>query len=158
MQKAEVWRTVFFCLFAGIGLVALTVSILADELLELYLYRLEIQKNEDANRRLQKLSAEYEAVIKQIEEDPNILARLAGVSLGIEPNSVDTAFPRVPEYARLLAEKILLEQQQSNADEPSAPDWLMRCNEPWARMTMFVCSAGLVMVSFVCFGTKKSSK
>ncbi len=157
MHKAEVWRTVFFCLFVGVGLVALTASILADELLELYLYKAEIRRKEEFNKRLQKLTAEYESVIKQIEDDPNILARLAGVSLGIEPNSVDTAFPRAPEHARLIAEKILL-QQQSKADEPAPPDWLMRCNEPLARTIMFLCAAGLIIVSFVCFGAKKPGK
>jgi hypothetical protein len=157
MHKTELWRTVLFCLFVGAGFVALTVSILADELLDLHLYRLEIQKAEELNQRLQKLNTQYEAVIKQIEDDPNILARLAGVSLGIEPNSADTAFPRVPEYERLVAEKILLEQLQTGADRPSPPAWLLRINQPWARAIMFICSAGLIIVSFVCFGTRKQS-
>ena len=149
------WRTVFFCLFVGAGLAALTVSILANELLELYQYRVELQKNEEVNRRLQKLSAEYQAIIEQIENDPNILARLAGVGLGTEPDSIDTAYPQVPEHTRLTAEKILLEQRQSGTDEPAPPPWLLRCNEPLARTIMFLCSAGLIIVSFICFGTKK---
>jgi hypothetical protein len=154
MRKADVWRTVFFCLFVGTGLAALTVSILADELLELYLYKLEIKKNQLANQHLQKLSAEYESVLKQIEDDPNILARLAGVGLGAEPNSVDTAYPKVPEHTRLAAEKIL-RNRQPDADTPSPPAWLTRCNKPLPRTIMFFCSAGLIIVSFICFGTKK---
>jgi hypothetical protein len=157
MHKTELWRTVLFCLFAGAGFVALTVSILAGELLDLRLYGLEIQKAEQLNQRLQKLTAQYEAVIKQIEDDPNILSRLAGVSLGIEPNTADTAFPRVPEYERLVAEKILLEQLQTKAARPSPPNWLLRINHPWSRTIMFICSAGLIIVSFVCFGTLKKS-
>lgn len=152
------WRTVLFCLFVGAGLAALTVSILANELLELYRYKVELQKNEELNRRFQKLSAEYEAIIKQIEDDPNILARLAGVGLGAEPDSIDTAYPRVPEHTRLTAEKILLEQRQAGSEEPSPPPWLLRCNEPLARTIMFLCSAGLIIVSFICFGTKKPNE
>jgi hypothetical protein len=154
MRKADVWRTVFFCLFVGAGLAALTVSILADEMLDLYLYKVEIQKNRLANERLQKLSAEYDSVIKQIEDDPNILTRLAGVSLGIEPNSVETAYPRVPERARRLAELIMLEQQKKT-EQPSPPAWLLRCTEPLPRTIMFLCSVGLIITSFVCFGTRK---
>ena len=157
MRKADVWRTVFFCLFVGAGLAALTVSILANELLELYQYRVELQKNEELNQRLQKLSAEYQAIIEQIEEDPNILARLAGVGLGAEPDSFDTAYPKVPEHTRLTAERILLEQRRAASDEPSPPAWLLRCNKPLARTIMFLCSAGLIIVSFICFGTKKQT-
>jgi hypothetical protein len=145
---------VFFCLFVGAGLAALTASILTDELLELYLYKLEIKKNEKTNQRLQKLTAEYESVLKQIADDPNILARLAGVGLGAEPNSVDTAYPKVPEHTRLAAEKIL-RGQQSDIEAPSPPAWLTRCNKPLPRMIIFFCSVGLIIVSFICFGTKK---
>ena len=155
-------RTLFFCVFFSIGAVVLSGSILCDVLLRYYLGKHLLHTQQQHTNHLKSLIEDYNALLEEIEKDPNFAKRIAPATLGTEPSDEDTIYPRATAEQLAETRKILKEQQnhqlaslRSGLVKPAIPEWLSRCSEPWRRITLFVAGAVLILISFVCFGPSK---
>lgn len=152
MQGRNVLRTFFFCLFFGIGAAALSGSVLCDVLLKYYHSKHLLHAQQQRIDDLNSLINDYNALLAEIEKDPNFAKRVAPATLGTEPNNEDTVYPRATLEQLDATRKILMEESNRKSDEPAVPKWLTRCSEPRKRIMLFVAGAVLILVAFVCFG------
>lgn len=157
-KKAAILRAVLFMAFFSVGLGALAVSILADELLSQCIARQQLQGTEKINEKLGMACQDYDIVFEQIQTDPNIVQRLARVTLGTGSDDNTGIYPRVSEGKRQVAEKVVLETFPTEAQPAAVPDWIVRCSEPLGRTVLFLAGAGLIIISFTCFGSRVAAK
>jgi hypothetical protein len=152
MQKQNILRTLLFVVFFSIGTAALTTATLYDDLLRYYRNKQILRSEEETLKKLESLNADYDALLKQLKENPALLERIAPATLGTEANEPNTVYPKVTAEQLDAARKVLAEdskQQQSGAE---IPDWIIRCSEPSRRITLFLAGAFLILISFVFFG------
>ncbi len=151
-RMAAVLRFVLFCIFFSIGASAIVLSILTDEIQQLYDGRAVLQKQQADNDKIAVLIDDYDGQIRFINQDPNVLQRLERSTFGTEPVAEDTAFPRASDERLEAARKALLEEMDTKQDSPT-PGWLQRCTQPRFRQSLFIAGAGLVLITFIFFGT-----
>jgi hypothetical protein len=141
MRRHVFLHFLFFVTFFSIGAGALGIAVLCDDLVELSL------------RQLESLNADYDGLLQQLESNPDLVKRLAPVTLGTEPADPNTAYPRAQAQELAVARKTLAEEAQQDPAPPEIPVWLQRCSEPAKRMILFIAGASLVLISLVCFTT-----
>lgn len=139
----------------SIGLAAIAVSILADDLNQYYTVKIQLHKTQLYNEKVTKLIDGYGEMIKHIESDPHIVERLAPVTLGVEPNQAGTAYPKASREELLAAQKALIAAAPPLPPEPVLPNWLVRTKDPFLRKILFFAGAALILVSFTCFNARK---
>jgi hypothetical protein len=152
-MRNTILRTLLFVVFFSIGTAALAGSILRDDLFRYYRNKQLLRSAEETLNKLESLNADYDALLKQLEENPSLLERIAPATLGTEPADANTVYPKATAEQLDAARKVLakdLEQQQSGAE---MPDWIARCSEPSKRIILFSAGAFLILISFICFGT-----
>jgi hypothetical protein len=152
MRTQNVLGTLLFAAFFSVGAAALSSAILCDDLLQYYTSRHLLQSAEDSLRRLESLNADYDALLEQLEEDPNLVERIAPVAVGAERVEQDTIYPKVTPGDLDAARKALTEWSGPRASESMIPRWLSRCSAPRQRITLFLSGAFLILVSFIWFG------
>jgi len=150
-------RLLLFMVFFGIGAAALSGSILCDDLLRYYHGRQVLQAEQELLRQLKSLNTDYDILLQQLEENPDLIKRAAPVTLGVEPNDANTIYPRPTAEQLNAARKVLTRVQDAPPVEPAIPQWLSRCGEPRRRVMLFFAGAGLVLISLVCFGPAKQT-
>ena len=157
LQRQNVLRMFLFVVFFGIGTAALASSILCDDLLRYYRSKQLLRLAEESLNQLQSLNADYDALLGQLEEDPNLLERIAPATLGMEPADANTVYPNVTAEQLDAARKVLAEdsEQQPSRALSKMPDWIARCSEPSKRIILFLAGAFLILISFICFGPAK---
>ena len=141
----------FFAAFFSIGAVALGVAVLCNDFVQYCGNRQLIRQSELSLQRLESLNAEYDALLQQLQEDPDLLKRIAPVALGTEPTDPNMAYPRARAQELAVARKALAEQTEQEPVELGTPVWLQRCSDPPKRMILFIAGASLVLISLVCF-------
>ena len=154
MQSQGVIHFLLFLVFFSIGAAALGGAVLCDDLI---LYCQNRQLVKDAERsleRLDSLNGEYDALLEQLENDPNLLKRIAPATLGTEPEDPNAIYPKARARELALARKALVEQAGQAPPEEAVPRWLQRCSEPSRKLGLFVAGAGLVLISLVFFTPK----
>lgn len=152
-RMAAVLRFVLFCVFFSVGASAIVLAILTDELQQLYDGRAVLQSQQADNDKIAALIDDYDGQIKFINQDPNVLKRLERSTFGIEPVAEDTAFPRASDEWLEVARKALLEEMGTQQNSSVPPAWLERCTQPRFRQSLFIAGAGLVLITFIFFGT-----
>jgi hypothetical protein len=155
MQKQNILGTLLFVVFFGIGTAALATSILYDDLLRYYRDKQLLMSAEETLNKLESLNADYDALLKQLEENPELLERIAPATLGTEHNDSNTAYPKVTAEQLDAARKVLAEDSRQQSSRAGVPEWIIRCSEPSRRITLFLAGALLILVSFICFGPAK---
>ncbi|MBL7107098.1 MAG: hypothetical protein ISS77_05785 [Phycisphaerae bacterium] len=151
-------RSVFFAIFFTIGSAAIVAAILSNELLEHY-KNCQLLKNSILTRdKLKGICDDYDVLLEQFENDPNIIDRITTVQLGTERNDPNTHYPKAAAEDILLIKKALQEFEKQTSDEQLAPQWLTRSTEPKKRLTLFVAGSFLILTSLICFGTPKRGK
>lgn len=153
MQRQNILRTFLFVVFFSIGTAALAGAILCDDLLRYYRNKQLLRSAEETLNKLESLNADYDALLKQLEEDPGLLKRLESATLGVEPNEPNTVYPKVTAEQLDAARKVLAEDSEQQPSGAETPDWITRCSEPPKRITLFSAGAILILISFICFGT-----
>jgi hypothetical protein len=148
-------KTILFIVFFSIGLAAIAVSILADDLNQYYTIKIQLHNTHQTNEKLQRLIDGYGEMIKSIESDPHIVERLAPVTLGVEPNAAATAFPKATRQELLAAQRALIAAAPPLPPAPVSPNWLVRCCDPKLRKMLFLAGSALILVSFTCFNIRK---
>ena len=86
MRRQNIIRLFFFVVFFSIGAAALGGSILFADLLQYYNNKEMLKEKKQLSSRLKSLNADYDALLKQLNNDPNLLKRIADVTLGKENN------------------------------------------------------------------------
>ena len=155
MPSQNIIRAFLFVVFFSAGAAALSAAILCDDLLSYYSNRKLLKATELSTERLKTLNADYDAVLEQLENDPNYAQRIAPATIGTEPAGVNTVYPKVKADQLAAAKKALTENSDSLSDEMIIPDWLARSSDPFRRILLFIAGAFLVIISLVCFGPAK---
>jgi len=132
MQGRNVIRMILFVVFFSIGAGSLGISILC-------------------------VNADYDALLEQLEKDPNLIKRLAPAALGTEPEDANAVYPRATPEQLAAARKALTQDPNDQSTVPTLPEWLTRCSEPRRRITLFVAGSVLILISFTCFTPVKQT-
>ncbi len=147
-----------FVVFFSIGAVALSGSVLFADLLRYYNNRELLKEKKKLSSHLKSLNADYDALLQQLKNDPNLIKRIANVTLGKEDNDANTIYPKATAEQLAAAKKALTDQTSAEPADKTLPQWLMRCREPRRRMILFFAGAGLILISFICFGPVQVKK
>ena len=153
-----VTKTVLFIVFFTIGIAAIAVSILVNDFNQYYIVKIQLHNTKITNEKIQKLIDGYGEMIKSIEADPHIVERLAPATLGVEPNTPETAFPKASRRELWAARQALIAAAPPLPPEPVLPEWLKRCSEPLLRKILFLAGSALILVSFTCFNIRKEER
>jgi len=157
MQVQNVIRTLLFVVFFSIGAAAMSGSVLCDDLVSHYRNKHFRKQVERLNQRRESLIADYDALLGQLSDDPNLIKRIAPAAIGADQNEPNTIYPRATAQEFAAARKALAQIAEQEPNEPVLPAWLARCSEPRLRTYLFISGAALILVSFVCFGRIKKS-
>jgi hypothetical protein len=154
MQSQGVIHFLLFLVFFSIGAAALGGAVLCDDLILYCQNRQLVKEAERSLERLDSLNSEYNALLEELENDPNLLKRIAPATLGTEPDDPNAIYPKARARELALARKALIEQAGEAPPEEVVPKWLQRCSEPSRKLGLFVAGAGLVLISLVFFTPK----
>lgn len=153
LRGQNILRTFLFVVFFSIGTAALAGAILCDDLLRYYQNKQLLRSAEESLNQLESLNADYDVLLRQLEENPGILERIAPATLGTEPNDANTVYPEVTAEQLDAARKVLAEDSRQQLTGAEVPEWIIRCSEPSKRIILFSAGAFLILISFICFGT-----
>jgi hypothetical protein len=151
MRRQDALHYLVFIIFFGMGAVALGASVLCEDLIRYCRDRNLVEDSRRSIERLTELNKEYDALLEQLEQNPELIRRIATPALGKEPNDPNTAYPRARAQELKVARQALIDQSSKDKPLPEVPGWLLRCAEPRRRISLFVAGASLVIISLVCF-------
>ncbi|HOK65368.1 MAG TPA: hypothetical protein PLV55_01015 [Anaerohalosphaeraceae bacterium] len=149
-------RFLFFCVFFSIGAGTVAFSILLDPELSIYFRnRRVLAQLEAENKRIEELTEKYQMQIDMIRREPNLLGRLELVTFGkaYRPKEADAS--NVPIFDKNLQEtaRAVLAEIDSKPEDPPMPKWFERCLQPNIRTALFLAGSGLVIITFIFFGS-----
>jgi len=157
MQGQNIVRAFFFCVFFAIGVALLSSSVLCDVLLAFYRNKHLLEAQQMQTSHLKSLIVDYNALLTEVERDPNCIKRIAPATLGIEPDDENIIYPKATDELQIAAKRVLSEDPYQKRIEPATgkvPAWLNRCSEPRWRIMLFLAGAALILISFICFAVK----
>ena len=105
----EYVRTFLFIVFFTIGATALVLSVLSEELVTHFKNRHTLKQARKYLEKLESLNTDYEILLKKLNDDPNIVERIAPATLGVAPNDPNTVYPRKRLEQLDAARKVLAE-------------------------------------------------
>jgi hypothetical protein len=156
MQSQNIVRAFFFCAFFSIGAAVLSGSVLCNVLLQYYHNKQLLEAQQLRTSHLKSLIADYNALLTEIEKDPNFVKRIAPATFGTRPDDANVIYPKAPDGLQIAARKVLAEEPNQTLTE--LPAWLIRCSEPRQRIMLLFAGAALILISFICFGSTKQTK
>ena len=148
-------RDILFIVFFTVGATALCGAILSRELVKYFENTQLLEESTDSVEKLEFLISDYEELLKQRQDDPNLIKRIVAVTMGGDVNEPDTAYPKLTANELQAAKITLAKQQKEIAKKKTIPEFIVRCNEPRRRIGLFLAGASLVLISFVCFSPVK---
>ena len=151
MQKQNVIRTILFALFFSIGAASLSCSLLCEDLAKYYRNKQLSEVAQQYLDKLESLNIDYDVLLSRLENDPNLIKRIAPATLGIEPEDANTIYPKPTNEQLAAARKVLEKNLSQQQNETVVPNWLIRCNELRNRIILFLAGTGLILTSFACF-------
>ena len=155
MRQDSFMRALFFIIFSCIGIMAVSLSMLSPEWLDLYMIKSKLYQVEQTNLKIEALNRDHQELIDKIHSNPDILKRIDKVVFGIDPNdSNNVAVPTITSQ-QLQKVKAVLAETAPQKHEIIPPRWLQRCGNDRERLILFIAGAGLIIVSFACFGKIK---
>jgi len=149
MQK--VLQAVFFTVFFAVGAATVAVSVLSEDLLRYYRNRQLLQQAQKVLFRLEALNSDYDALLKELDSDPDLVKRLAPAALGASYQDPNAVYPKARAAELAAARRALTKAAIEEPNEPAVPRWVERCNEHNKRTVLFICGAALVLIALVCF-------
>ena len=156
---ALILRYGLFCVFFTIGAGAVTLSILIDpELSTCFQNRQMLDRIGRDNDKIRDLTEQYQAQIDLIRSEPNVLTRLEHVTFGNTAGSQQPALPAASSRALKQTAQSVLAELKAAPPEPALPDWFGRCRKPNTRTALFAAGAGLILITFLFFGSPGTQK
>jgi hypothetical protein len=151
MLRHTIFHLFFFAVFFSVGAAGLGAAVLCDDFIQ-YCHNQSLLKEAELSvQRLKSLNADYDALLLQLEENPDLLKRIAPLTLGTTPDDPNAIYPKARAQELAVARKALIEQVADEQVDARIPKWLQRCGEPAKRMVLFIAGAGLILISLVCF-------
>ncbi len=151
---SAILRYLLFCVFFAAGAGAVALSMLIDpEISNYYQSRLQLRRVEEGNVRMERLIIQYDAQIQQLERDPNLLANLQTFTFGHEPDLEGGVLPKASKEELAAAKEALFARLDAQNQEQLVPQWVHRCGQPKNRKVLFVAGCGLILITFIFFGT-----
>ncbi len=153
-KGSAILRYLLFCIFFTAGASAIALSILIDpEIRNYYQSRLQLRQVEEGNVRMERLITQYDAQIQQLERDPNLLTKLQAFTFGHEPDSEGVILPKASEEQLAAAKEALFAELNKQKGAQLVPQWVHRCARTNNRRILFIAGCGLIVVTFIFFGT-----
>ncbi len=153
-KGSAILRYLLFCIFFTAGAGAVALSILIDpEISNYYQSRLQLRQVEEGNVRMERLITQYDAQIQQLESDPNLLGKLETFTFGHEPDGEGVILPKASEEELAAAKAALFVELDAQSQEQLVPQWVHRCAQANNRRILFVAGCGLILITFIFFGT-----
>ena len=156
MRKEPFLRILLFVIFSCLGIAAISLSMLTQEWIDLYTINSKLHKIEQMNSKIEVLNQDHQTLMDEIHSDPNMLKRLDTIVLGAEPAEVNFPIPDITEQQLQKVKAVLAETDSEEQPDLTPPRWLRRCSESRYRLILFIAGAGLILVSFTCFGKVKT--
>ncbi|MHC4644738.1 MAG: hypothetical protein ACYTBJ_04500 [Planctomycetota bacterium] len=154
MRRQNIPRAFLFVVFFSIGAAALSGSVLCNDFLTYYRNRQLLRSVEQSLERLKSLNADYDVLLQQLKEDPNLFRdRVVPAVMGTERQDANMVYPTGTPEQLNAARKALAEELDRQSSRPEKPEWLVRCSTPRRRTMLFVAGAFLVLISFMWFGS-----
>jgi len=158
MQRHGILRFLVFVIFFSSGAAALGGAVLCDDFI-LYCHNKHLVRQAELSiERFQTLNADYDALLQQLESNPDLLQRIAPVTLGTRVGDPNTIYPKAKAKELAIARKALADQADDESMEASIPIWLQRCSDPAKRIVLFISGASLVLISMVCFTSSEDEE
>jgi hypothetical protein len=151
-------RAILFCIFLGVGIGAIAFSIVVGEISDYYTSSDALVQLEADNERLKKLSAEHDLQLARASSDPEILERLRRVTLGEQPESEDTVYPKASKQDIAAAEAVILAGQKTVPHDDPFRRIVDRCMQERIRLSLFLAGMGLVLLTFLFFSAKRPKR
>jgi hypothetical protein len=151
MLRQGIFHLFFFAVFFSVGALSLGVAVLCDDFVQYCQNKHLVKQAELSVQRLKALNADYDGLLEQLEENPDLLKRIAPVTLGTEPADPCAIYPKARAEELAVARKALVARTDQEPTEATIPTWLRRCSEPTKRIALFIAGAGLILISLVCF-------
>ncbi|MCF7973700.1 MAG: hypothetical protein K9N55_07785 [Phycisphaerae bacterium] len=150
-------RFIAFVITFGVGAGALTFSALCNDLILYFSNKQQLALEQQQLLSLEEKVQVYDALLKNIKTDDDVMQRIAPAVLGLQSDDPNTAYP-LTGLQELEAAREMLQQGKKNADMPVMPPWLIRCSEQRHRTTLFLAGGILVLTAFACFGLVKPNE
>jgi hypothetical protein len=159
-KPAAILKFLLFALFFSVAAIAITISILIDEIKLYHENKASLHHTRQLNEKLEDLIDQSAAQIHLIEKDPNILKRLSYVTLGRDPADAnsDVAYPQNNLSSKQIKNTLEDIKQKQSPAEPNIPKWVQRCSRYKTRLSLFLAGTALVLVTFIFFATPVSKK
>jgi hypothetical protein len=155
MEFKKIIKFFWFILFFTTGAGALSLSILTSDLMRYYQNKRLLQISQDYYDQLESMNIDYDILLEQLENDPNIYKRIAPATLGTKSSTTESISPKVtPEQLAIAREAMKYRDTQQN-EQPPIPPWLERTMEPRRRTVIFLCGCFLILIAFIWFGPAK---
>ena len=152
MQK--VVHFLLFVIFFSVGAGALGAAALCDDLILYWRNEHLVEQAHLSLDRLRSLNDEYDALLQELQDDPNLLKRIAPATLGTQPEDPNAVYPKARARELAVARRALMDETGESSQDAEIPKWLRRCSEPRHRIALFLAGAGLVLISLVFFTPK----
>jgi len=151
MQRHGILRFLVFMMFFSSGAAALGGAVLCDDFIRYCRNKEIVRQAQSSVHRLESLNAEYDVLLEQLESNPDLLRRIAPVTLGAAPNEPNAVYPRARARDLAVARKAIMDQADEEPADATIPKWLQRCSDPPKRIILFISGASLILISMVCF-------
>jgi hypothetical protein len=154
MLIQKIVHFLLFVIFFSVGAGALGLAALCDDLIVYWRNERLVKEAHLSLDRLRSLNEEYDALLAELHNDPNLLRRLAPATLGTLPEDPNAVYPKARAQELAVARRALMDRPEQESGEPVLPKWLQRCSEPRHRLALFLAGADLVLISLVFFTPK----
>ena len=146
----RVIRVIAFFITFGVGAGTLTLSVLCDDLMAFFSNKQILALEQSKLASVQEKVEVYDALLINMEKDPDVVHRIAPAVLGLESDDPNTAYPLTGIQELAVATQML--QKDNEAPHAQMPPWLVRCCEYRRRLALFLLGGVLVLIAFACFG------
>ncbi len=152
-------RFIFFCVFFSIGLAAITISILVEELHNYYRNYTTVYQIKMSNEKIEKIIPDIEKQLHVAKTDPNRISRLRHLIFGEKLKKDNTVFPNTNDKRLTKIAEILIKLQQTEKHNvPKIPQWVERVSNYRIRLALFFAGTGLILLDFIFFGKSLQSR
>ncbi len=152
MNRASLFKNLFFVVFFASGLGAVFLSILTDEIVNYYNIKISNAEILNLNKSIEEQDADTSRLIKDIEGNPEILKHLAPIKFNEEPNNPDAIIVHVRNKELETAQEVLRKSKEFQKNDVHFPAWLKKCDSPVTKRNLFYGGSALIVISLTCFG------
>jgi hypothetical protein len=145
------FRTVLFMILFGVGVGALALATLCNDVHVYYQQRRTMALAEAQLHTLRELNADYDGLLAHIETEPNAVRRLGPIVLGRLPEEPNSVFPEAALSVLMCAKQVMTSYQDPRPF-PEIPAWVQRVRKEPRRQGMFASGGALVLVAILWFG------